>query len=182
MKPIAWRSKPGAGFVLFATSLLLAIAFFVWGAITPPLERTWYVLGRLDLGDTELSAGDRALLQRMLLRNPELADGLLDGANAGLVSANESGLVRTRTFFAVRRAATPAVTLSITPAASQRRPARVTARASDAVEEREVKAGETFTWQLPDTGPFPQLIEVDVARPADEADNWSARVRLEERP
>lgn len=183
MKAIPWRKKPGAGFVVLVISLVLTFAFFAWGASTPPLERAWYVLGRLDLGDTDLSAGDRALLQRTLLRNQELAESLLDGKGAGLISANDAGLVRSHTFFAVRRAATPPMTLVVVPGASQRRPARLKASASGQVEERVVSAGESFTWTLPDTGPFPQLVEIDVARPeADEVDGWSARVRLEAGP
>lgn len=177
---IPWRMRPGAGFVALVITLLFASGFFAWGARTPPLEEVWTALVDLEVGN-DLSPRARALLRDTLVQHPDLAESLLEGAGSGLISANEDGLVQTRSAFGVRRSATPPVLLTVLPSKPFDHAVKVSVRIRGAEHVGTADAEHPFTWMLPDTGPFPQLVEIDLDRPEGKGVHWSFAVRLEEK-
>ncbi len=155
---LSYRLRPGAGFVLLLSVLLLAAAFFAWGLKTPALERVWQMQLELMLGSRDaLSARDFALLEGTLTRYPELADNMLEETKGGLISANAEGLVDTGHAVLVRKSSSAPGVLTVTAASDKKLALRV--RASGHKQSGECAQGAPFVWPLPD-GPFPQLIEV----------------------
>jgi len=180
---IPYRARPGAGFILCVVVVSGAIAFFAWGAPSPRLEKLWQLQVELSAGQrTRLSQSERELLQDTLLRYPDFAETLLGGAPAGLISANDGGLVRGRHAYAVRRSPTPRTLLSVVPTRSLRDAIRVRVRTSAATREALIAKQEKFSWQLPDDGPFPQLVHIEIEDGARGRRRWSALVRLEPLP
>lgn len=68
---------PSFGFFFAVGSYALLLCFLSWGFSTPPLDRIWEMLHRLERGATKtLTAREVAELGAALLRHPELADAL----------------------------------------------------------------------------------------------------------
>lgn len=180
---ISYRARPGAGFVLCVVVVSGTIAFFAWGARSPPLEKVWQLQIELETGThPRLSRSEREIFGAALVRYPDFADTLLGGAPAGLISANDGGLVQGRYAYAVRRSPAPRMLLRVVPTRTLRDALQVRARTSGAAHESRIDEQTTFSWELPDDGPFPQLIDVQILDGARGRRRWSALVRLEPLP
>lgn len=157
--------RPGAGFVVLVAAIAGSGAFFAWGARTPPLDEVWRLQQDLRLGDRgALSHRELVLLQQQLRRHPEIAEALLEGAPHGLISAAEVGRVETGAAYFVRRQPDPPLRLRVLP--DERKPTKVPIPVSAWVNG-ERSAGTLgpdvpFGWDLPQEGPFPQLVEIRV--------------------
>jgi hypothetical protein len=96
----------------------------------------------------------------MLARYPALADALLDGKPAGVISAHEQGQVESGYVYLVRAgpASARAFRLSAPPDAAG--PVELQLRGPWGVESATVAPDRPFRWELREEGPFPQLLEV----------------------
>lgn len=175
---IPWRYRPGAGFVLFVTTTLLAGGFLAWGASTPPLDVVWSSLIQLEIGG-DVPPSSRARLRDALTRHSGFADNVLDGGRFRLLGTEVDGLARGRLVLAVRREPEPPLTLTVQPGSSSPGRVRLIARVGGTSREAFISADEPFVWRLPDDGPFPQMAEIEIERPESSV-RWSALVRLEE--
>jgi hypothetical protein len=183
MKLLGYKTRPGAGFLLFVSVVVGAATFFVWGGATPRLERVWKLQIELENGDGDgLSKRERALLQDTLTRYPDLADAMLDGATMGLVSANDGGLVQGRYAYVVRRGPTPRAVLTVQPTRGERHNVRIQARTATRENDGRSDDDSAFTWELPDSGPFPQLVEIEMSGHDRRRVHSSARLSLEPLP
>jgi hypothetical protein len=151
--------RPGAGLIVLGVSLLGAACFFAWGFATPPLEKVWRIQIELGLGEREaLSESEFRLLQDTLRRYPDLAHSMLEEEVAGLVSANRAGVVDVGYAYLVRQHPGVPRRLQISAIGDQR--VRLAVRTLAASAAGETRRGEAYTWEIPNEGPFPQLIEV----------------------
>ncbi len=173
---LSYRVRPGRGFVLLVAMLLASATLLAWGLATPPLEHVWRLQLELILGERgALEASEKSVFQDALVRYPEMADNLLDGARYGLVSAHVDGVVHAGYAYGLRRAATPC-TLRVTSTAEAQLTLRVRASGLEAVG---IASGQTpFLWPVPNEGPFPQLIEI-LSESAPSAITETAPMRVE---
>jgi hypothetical protein len=165
---VPYLTRPGGGFVLLVAVLLGAGSFLAWGFSTPPLESAWWLQVELELGERgPLTRAERDLFQGVLVRHPEIAESMLEGAPVGLISAAEEGRVEVGYAYLVRQKAEPPIELVVSrsPAVSAAEPVAVSARVHGASQAGEIAAGSPFRWVVPQDGPFPQLIEVRVEAP-----------------
>ena len=164
---LPYRARPGAGFIVLAVSLIGAVSFFAWGFATPPLEDVWRIQIELSLGERSyLSDSDFRLLQDTLRRYPALADNMLEDRSAGLVSANQDGIVNLSFAYLVRTTPEAPGKLGVTSIGDE--PAVLNIRTIAASRSgRMDHNGQVDTWQIPNSGPFPQLIEVRLTSDAE---------------
>jgi hypothetical protein len=91
------RSWPSAGFVFMLASYGCFLAFFVWGARTPELDRAWHVLEGMKRDDfAGLAPTEARLLSTVLRRHPGFAQALIGRAPVGWVEPTESGWMALR--------------------------------------------------------------------------------------
>jgi hypothetical protein len=174
---MSYASRPGSGFLVVSAVALAAVAFFVWGASTPDLEHVWRLQVQLESSaEKALSAQERTLLQDTLVRHPSLADSILDGAPADLISVHDNGLVQGRYAYVVRRSPEPRLLLTVMSARAHDKDLVVKVRAGDHEHEASARRDQAFAWELPATGPFPQLIEIEMEL-GDEPQKKQDRVR-----
>ena len=120
----------------------------------------------------ELKIGDRdrlvreemELLQSTLSRYPGLANHMLEGKDSGLISANVGGVVDRGYAYFVRtdKAANSRLVVSNLSGAKL----DVEATTTTDIGRGVATGDEPFIWTLPANGPFPQLVGVYLARPA----------------
>jgi len=163
-----YRRRPGGGFVLVAACLVLVTAFFAWGAHRPRLEQIWRIQIDLDIGERKrLSEDERRLLAQAMWDYPGLAATLLDQADAGLISAHTGDLVDLEYAYIVRQTPEAPGRIQVVAggaALDAAIPIRVLA-GEEALAEGSVSAQEPFESVLPNTGRFPQLVELRFNRP-----------------
>ena len=156
---IPYRARPGAGFVVLSLSLLGAISFFAWGLRTPPLDEVWRLQIELGLrGVAPLTGRQFHLLQRTLQRYPAFADSLLEEGDAGVVSANHKGVVDTGYAVLLRKRPDAPGRLQVTGIGDTR--VGLTVRTQEGSAAGETDGATAYAWQLPNDGPFPQLVEL----------------------
>jgi hypothetical protein len=174
--PYAWR--PGARFVVLALTVLGSTLFFLWGASTPLLDHVGRIELELKIGRrAPLDARELALVQRALCRHPKIAEDWLEGAEIGLVSANQRGVVDNGYAYLVRMPSAAARSVSVGRYAGDDRPGvRVRGRTRD-----DSTTGEApLTWTPPQHRDCPTLIELvattagDKPKPARVRVSWSA--------
>lgn len=99
------RKYPSLGFIVICLTYALTVGFFVWGFMTPDLDRVWTIHHELKIGMMKkLRGDDREILQESMQRHPNLARALLRGQPIGIISENSLGWI-----------ATPTVTILRTP-------------------------------------------------------------------
>ncbi|MDX2054653.1 MAG: hypothetical protein SFV15_19790 [Polyangiaceae bacterium] len=160
---IPYRAYPGVGFVIVVVGCSAALALFAWGLLTPPLETVWRLQVELLVGRREALAEDEVhVLQKTLERYPALAKNLLNGQASGQISANSRGLVENGYAYLVRRTKESPRVLSITPVdISSEKPVEVRIQVNgEKLQPGRAQRSAPLTRELPQTGPFPQLIEV----------------------
>ncbi len=90
MKFIPYRFRPSLGFLLLIVVAIATTVFFAWGLQEPDLDVAWRVEHRLQKGAAlELTADERAALERALAGHPELGLAIDDEGRAVLVEAND---------------------------------------------------------------------------------------------
>ena len=97
--------------------------------------------------------------------NPALAESLLAERETGIISAHTAGVVDVGWAYLVRRTSSERPFLRVLAAVPTSDPPLVQARTMGAWGTKPARADSAFTWRLPDTGPFPQLVEVRVEEP-----------------
>ena len=158
---VPYRARPGSGFLVLLAVVAASALFFAWGWSRPPLDAVWQMQLELLLGERPaLSRAEFDLLQDVLARYPDLADQMLDGAGSGLVSAHTGATVDLGYAYLVRRTAVPGQ-LRVQSPGGQALEVVVATAAGDT--SGTVDGASPFVWALPDSGPFPQLIEVRLA-------------------
>ncbi|MBI5508698.1 MAG: hypothetical protein HY903_08085 [Deltaproteobacteria bacterium] len=165
---IPYRARPGAGFVLVTLCLGAAAALSAWGLKKPTLERVWEMQIQLGLGARKaLSAAEFDLLQQTMLRYPELVDNLLEGRERGIISANEDGVVEKDYAYLVVRGPRPNAAVEIGRTGTGRGGnIGVRLKTATGTSRGATSVGEKLVWRLPPEGPFPQLVEVRLDKPA----------------
>ena len=160
---LPYRYRPGRGFLLLVAALAGGVGFFAWGLQTPPLDQVWQMQVKLKIGDRNaLSRGEMKLLQATLARYPGLADHMLEGADSGLISAGVGGVVDRGYAYYVRKTA---ATDSVLVVSSTRGESLEVEAITTSDHDRGVATGaEPLIWALPQSGSFPQLIGVHLAR------------------
>ena len=165
---IPYRFRPGPGFLLVVTTLILCTGFLAWGVRTPPLDAVWRMQVELKIGDRDvLTRDEMKLLQSTLERYPDLADHMLEGADSGLISASVGGVVDRGYAYFVRKTADSPNTLEVTSLMEAE--LAVTALTTADFYRGVATGDESFIWTLPVNGPFPQLVGVYLARPTQHA-------------
>lgn len=160
---IPYRYRPGAGFLLSAAALVGGTCFFIWGIQTPPLDRVWRMQLELKIGAREaLSPGEMELLQVTLSQYPDLADHMLEGAQSGMISAGAGHVVDGGYAYLVRKS--PAADSSVEVSSGTGKKITVEIRTARSRERGVVDEGKSGRWDLPQEGPFPQLIGVHQVR------------------
>ena len=178
---LPYRARPGWGFALFVAVALSSAVFIGWGLRTPPLDLVWQMQLELVLGERKsLADAEFELLQDTLERYPDLADHMLDGAASGLVSAHVAGAVDMGYAYAVRRTRQAAQALVVTSPTGERLEFEV--RTVEANGRGATSGAESFSWRLPDEGPFPQLVQVLLLPASGEGRIPPMRVELREVP
>lgn len=157
-----YRWRPGPGFLVVFFTASVSAAFFAWGARMPELERVWRIQLGLEAGKRKaLSASERAAFSDAIRRHPDLADGMLGARDIGIISAHRDGLIETNYVYLIRKKSSPKYVLELTATdARGTKPIEVEVRTSSAEKKGTVASGAPFVWELPDEGPFPDLIEV----------------------
>ncbi len=169
--------RPGAGLVILSLSLLGSLAFFGWGLRTPPLDDVWRIQIEIGLGQGGgMSDRDFQLLQRTLRRYPDLAASLLEDADSDLISANSGGVVGCGFAYLLRRGSGSPGNLVISGIGGGR--PGIHARTQGASMSGTADDTTPLRWRLPDTGPFPQLVEVRLSGGIDPRRVPAALVRL----
>jgi hypothetical protein len=181
---VPYRARPGLGFVIVVLGALGALGFSLWGLATPPLESAWRLQIELMVGRREpLRKDELRLLQRMLVKEDKLADDMLRGAPAGLISANARGFVENGYAYVVRRSPDTPSALVVTPAGlAVNQDVEVHVRvATGDVSSGTATKDAPFATKLPQDGSFPQLIEVRVGseKQADKGKSPPVNVQLE---
>lgn len=180
----AYRRRPSAGFILLFLVALGAAAFFAWGLTRPRLDEVWRIAIELELGERPaLSGAELRHLQDALADHPQLADSMAEGEHAGVFSAHEDGRVEGGYAYLVRRSAREPGRLEVAFAGSETRGAvEVTARTTRERESGRAEPGKPFAWRLPDSGPFPQLVEIRLkkgrTKQGDEERRHAVRIEL----
>jgi hypothetical protein len=159
---IPYRRRPSPGFVLVITVYLLIAAVLGWASSTPPLETVWRLDLELSLGARPpLTDGERALLQRSLAAHPDLGVFLVEDKHAGVFSANEAGKVEIPYAYLVRQSPAEPGELRVSYVGTKKEGAvDVRVRTATHGGNGLASPGAAFVWQLPDRGPFPQLVEL----------------------
>ena len=162
---IPFRFRPGRGFLLLIATFLFSLGFFAWGVRTPPLDTIWRMQVELKIGDRDLLSRDEMrLLQGTLERYPDIAEHMLEGADSGLISANVGGVVDRGYAYFVRKSADSPDQLEVTSVSGAE--LAVTALTTTEFYRGVATGDESFIRTLPVNGPFPQLVGVYLARPA----------------
>ncbi len=152
------RVRPGAGFVALGVTSLSVALFLVWGLGTPPLDEVWRMQIEMGLRGVEpLTPREFRLLQTTLRRYPALANNMLEDADAGLISANQDGVVDIGYAYLVRKDAGAPARLQVQAISDT---VRLGVRTLTASAEGGARPDSVYRWQVPNEGPFPQLIEV----------------------
>jgi hypothetical protein len=144
--------------------VVMTIGFFSWGLSAPPLDELWRLGVELEMGERgPLVRRERALVERSLQRHPQLAQNWLDGAATGFISRHHAGLVEIGYAYLVRSKSGHAI-LEVSLAPRQEGPVKVQARSGDATAQGELVPERPWSWRLPATGAYPELVEVIVQR------------------
>ncbi len=156
---------PSVGFVLAAAVIASSGAFLLWGLATPRLDRVWQAHVELaDDANAKLKARDRKALQSSLQEHPGLAAYLTEYAHAGLIQDHDQGRVEGRFAYLIRAsAADPGVLTIRYRGTDPKGGVSVKAQAVGARMKGETTADAPFRWALPDDGPFPQLVTLELA-------------------
>jgi len=159
---IPYRLRPSFGFLYLVLVLAGALAFFGWGLAQPKLDRVAEMLSLLQTGHRDpLSADERALLQDILLRYPELGQSLVENRPSGIFSKNENGRVDEKYAYLIRLTPQDPHFLQVRYAGtSALGRVRVSAWAQGEEQQGEAGPGQNFLWTLPQSGPYPQLVEL----------------------
>ena len=156
---LPYRARPGAGFVMLTAVMAAVALFFAWGWGRPPLDAVWQMQLELLLGERPaLSRAERDLLQDVLARYPDLAEHMLEGGAVGLVSAHAGAAVDLGYAYLVRRSADAPGLLRVCSPDGAALDVEAATAAGDTSGRSDGAA--PFVWSLPDSGPFPQLVEV----------------------
>jgi hypothetical protein len=158
----SYRFRPGLGLVVIVVVFTLGGLFFAWGLGTPPLEAVWRVGIELGLGERPpLSKSEFDSLQAALVKYPELGPYIIEGKQDGLFSQNDRGRVEGPYAYLLRLEPSTSSRLTVECEGTKARAAvEVEARTAVASHQGVATRGEPFVWQLPDDGPFPQLVEL----------------------
>ena len=160
------RRRFGAGFLFLLAAVAAGAGLFLWGLRTPPLERVWTMQLELMLGTRPpLYSSELHLLQSTLVRYPELAESMLEGSASGIVSANLHGAADTGYAYVVRR--DPGVPTEVVVSSPTGESFEIEIRTGDTMRTGRVTPDRPHVLRLPDTGSFPQLVELRVAAPTD---------------
>lgn len=155
----AYRTRPGLGFIFAVIATLASATFFAWGWGTPPLDKVWQMQLELQLGSrAALSGSEQELLQETLERYPALAKSMLDDAPSGLISAHTSGLVDLGYALVLRRMPSAPGELRVSSPTGAR--LALVVRTASAQRLGVASGDKPFVWDLPNGGPFPQLVDV----------------------
>jgi len=180
---VAYRKKPSAGFMFLVLVVIGTACFFGWGLSRPRLEEVWRLDIELGLGKRPaLSRGEMELLQSALVDHPAIAEFLSEDKHAGVFSANDDGKVEGEYAYLVRDSADSHGLLTVSYAGARKRGAvSVTTRTLRERHQGLTRRDQPFEWRLPDDGPFPQLVEIRLAPPADRDSKTLHPVRIDVR-
>ena len=185
---VPYQRRPSAGFGLIIVIIALAVGFVAWGLRTPPLEAVWQMDVELRAGTRPpLSEAERELLQNALLRHPKLGVFLIEDKHAGVFSANDEGRVDGEYADLIRPNPETPRRLEVLYAGAKKRGAvKVTARTANAESQGMASRKAPFAWDLPEDGPYPQLVELRFAKarlgPKKKKRRHPVRIRLVEVP
>jgi hypothetical protein len=177
---ISYRNRPSLGFVFLTTALAGSAAFFAWGIQRPRLEEVWRADIELGLGERPpLSRAEMNRLQETLVDHPPVGESLREDRHAGIFSANDGGRVEGTYAYLIRQRADQPGLLTVTYAGARKRgKVRVQARTVTASSSGQVRPDHPWHWQLPASGPFPQLVEVLLAPAKKSAKHHAVRIDL----
>jgi hypothetical protein len=162
---IPYAYRPGAGFLFFVAVTVAAMGFASWGLAVPPLERVWQMDIELRSGARgPLDASERALLQDVILRHPEVADFLVEDKHAGIFSDNDNGQIDQRYAYLIRRSPRPRTLEIAYRGTDPDGSVKVKLRAGPTRLKGKTSAQQPLRWRLSDEGPFPQLVELRFKR------------------
>ena len=156
---LPYRARPGIGFAILVVVVMASSVFFSWGLSRPPLDRVWHMQLELLLGTRPVLANDeRRLLQDTLTQHPLLAANMLEDASSGLISAHVGGMVDMDYAYVVRQTAEAPGVLTVTSPSGV--PLELIIGTATTETTGAASNAAPFVWTVPNTGPFPQLIEV----------------------
>ncbi len=90
------KKRPSIAFISVGIVYFFVVLFFLWGVTPPKLDRIWTLYHEIRTGQlTRLKNKQRRMLTEAMLRYPELASDLLDGAELGIISQNRAGWIST---------------------------------------------------------------------------------------
>ncbi len=175
----SFRRKPGAGFVLLATVAIGVLGFLAWGMSRPALDRAWWIQVELMVAQRDaLSHGEFRSFQEVLAAHPKMASAMLDGPKSGFISANARGVVGNGYAYLVRTDARDSAVVEVEAFGATEKIA-VCARTLDEKHCGPATHHTPFSWPTPDSGAFPQLIEVRIdTREASKRRPVNALVRI----
>ena len=173
---------PGPGFALLVALLAASAAFLMWGLRRPPLDAVWQIEAELGLGiRPPLEPHERALLDDVLARYPAVASDFLDGRTAGFVSLHDGGWVSTPYAYLMRSEPGALRRIAVTPSVARTEPVQVCASVRRTEHCAEASGERPFVWDLPEGGPYPQLIELRLP-PASARPDHRTWVRIDLEP
>ncbi|MEE8410230.1 MAG: hypothetical protein V3T05_11535 [Myxococcota bacterium] len=163
---LSYRARPSIGFLLLVAVAGGTAVFFSWGLRTPPLDEVGRMDIELALGSRPALTGtERDLLQAALVRHAALGAFLIEDKHAGIFSANEDGYVEGKYAYLVRLSADDPAHLAVSYAGTRGYGAvSVHVRTATAKTRGETTSKAPFVWELPSAGPFPQLVEILLAK------------------
>ncbi len=157
---LPYRVRPGAGFVVVVIVVLASAGFLAFGARTPVLDEVWKMQIELETGTRgPLDDAEFDAFQDTLLRYPEFADNLVDGSH-GIISAHESGLVDGGYVYLVRKSKADPGVVKVVSARNNGKDVSLRISSRGFSVEGKAARQPASIFRLPDSGPFPQLIEV----------------------
>lgn len=174
---LSYRARPSIGFLLLVALTAGTVAFFAWGLQTPPLDEVWRMDVELALGlRPALSGRERGLLQASLVRHAALGEYLIEDKHAGIFSANVDGYVEGKYAYLIRLHPDDPGHVTVSYAGTRDPGAvKVRVRTATAKTEGQALSSAPFVFELPSDGPFPQLVEVRLAKARAKGDKKKRR-------
>lgn len=153
---------PGAGLVVALLSCLLGALFAAYALTPPRLDRVWRSESALRVGwGSPLSSRELSRFQASLCEHPGLAESLLEGKPARIVSANRSGVTETGyAYFVLSKEAERLGVRVEAPGRELEKPKRVRLRWADRREELLVTRDKPATWVPPRERPCATIVEL----------------------
>ena len=160
----AYARRPSAGFVLAVALIAASASLLVWGGRTPPLQAAWQMQLALASGErVRLDDAAREQLQDTLSQHPAWALKMSEEAPSGLLSQHDDGRVDARFAYLLRASAAQPGRLEVAyRGRSATGSVEVIVRTSGFRFEGTSSPDGSAVTDLPEDGPFPQLVEIEL--------------------